>query len=96
MSLPSDIWYHEHITEREVAHTWPTGESDDSRWEDCAWVSAVEWARLTIKSAIPHSHAEAEALRHDAGEPPTGGSNPRDVARGIKRQRGENLGEKPS
>jgi hypothetical protein len=74
---------HKHISERETAHRWPDGQWDDSRWEDCSWDSAIEFARLALTSAIPATHAEAEALRDASGEPPTGGSNIDDVRRGL-------------
>lgn len=82
-TLPALIANHVHVAEREVAHTWPDGQKDDARWEDCAWCSAVEFARLTIDPAITASHEEAELLRDASGEPPGGGSNAWDVATGI-------------
>ena len=26
---------HIHVSEREVSHTWPDGQQDDGKWEDC-------------------------------------------------------------
>jgi len=83
MPLPST---HRHVSERETAHRWPDGQWDDSRWEDCSWDSAIEFARAAKTSAIPATHTEAEHLRDDAGERPTGGSNIDDVRRGLARR----------
>lgn len=74
---------HVHVSEREVAHTWPTGEQDDARWEDCRYVAAVEWLRAVGRD-IPATHAEAEAIRQAAGQGPLGGSTLEQLARGVK------------
>lgn len=70
-----------HITERE----------GDGTWEDCTWCAGLEWYRICFDRTRPASHAEAEALRAASGEPPTGGSNQGDFARGVKARYGENL-----
>ena len=80
MNLPA---WHSHITEREVWHRWPDGQIDDAHWEDCAFTSAVEWARLTAKESIPATHVEAEALRKDAGLTPAGGAYQWQVVKGL-------------
>lgn len=49
MTLPAPLWMHNHVSEREVARTWPDGQKDDSRWEDCMWCSVVEWLNDTWK-----------------------------------------------
>lgn len=79
---------HVHVSEREVAHTWPDGQKDDARWEDCAWCSSVMFARWCRNPRIPATHAEAELLRDAAGEPPLGGSNVDDLLRGLKARYG--------
>jgi len=71
MSAP---WSHIHVSERELAHTWPDGQKDDGKWEDCLWCSVVEWLNDTWQD-VPDTLAYAEALRDASGEPPTGGSN---------------------
>lgn len=81
MELPKT---HNHVSERESAHTWPDGQADDAKWEDCLWASAIEWVRLTHDDSIPPTLAEAELLRDASGEPPTGGSSADDVARGLR------------
>ena len=83
MTLPTLVANHVHVSEREVAHTWPDGQKDNAAWEDCAWCSAVEFARLTIDARIAATHAEAELLRDASGEPPTGGSTAWNVESGI-------------
>ncbi len=80
---------HTHISEREVAHTWPDGRKDDSQWEDCTFDSGVEYARLTIDPGIPATHREAEALRAASGKGPLGGSNIGDLRAGIKARYGK-------
>lgn len=79
---------HIHISEREVAHTWPDGQHDDAAWEDCTWCAAVMLARAAHDPSIPATHAEAEALRAASGEGPLGGSNTYDVLRGYARRYG--------
>lgn len=77
-------WMHNHVSEREVAHTWPDGQKDDSHWEDCLWCSVVEWLNDTWKD-VPDTLAYAEKLRDASGEPPTGGSNYTDVQRAFNK-----------
>ena len=77
-------WNHVHVSEREVAHTWPDGQKDDAHWEDCLWCSIVEWLNETWKD-IPDTLAYAEALRDASGEPPTGGSNFTNVQAAFKK-----------
>lgn len=69
---------HVHISEREP----------DGSWEDCTFDSGLEWYRLTYDARKPATHAEAEALRHASGQPPTGGSNIGDLRRGIAKRYG--------
>lgn len=88
MTVPAG---HIHVSEREIAHTWPDGQKDDARWEDCLWCSTLEWLHDTVKPDVPMTHAEAEALRAESGEPPTGGSNLSDVARGVEGRYNINL-----
>lgn len=77
-------WPHVHVSEREVAHTWPDGQKDDSHWEDCLWCSVVEWLNDTWKD-VSDTLAYAEKLRDASGEPPTGGSNFGDVQRAFNK-----------
>ncbi len=77
---------HVHISEREVAHTWPDGRHDDAHWEDCAWASAVMWARASGHPEIPATHAEAEALRAQAGAVPDGRGDSAKVPLGLLRR----------
>jgi hypothetical protein len=72
------------VSERESAHTWPTGEKDDSHWEDCTMCAALMLARICHDPAIPATHAEAEALRHAAGKGPLGGSSTADAVNGLR------------
>lgn len=81
--MPAAIPWHTHVSERELAHQWPDGQQDDGRWEDCLWCSCVEMLNDTWKD-VPDTLAFAEKLRDASGEPPTGGSNAWDAARGIK------------
>lgn len=92
MTPPAALWAHRHVSERETAHRWPTGEADNAAWEDCGPCSAIELARLCHDAAIPATLAEAEALRHDAGLAPTGGMNAEDLARGLARRYGWHIG----
>lgn len=78
---------HHHITERESAHQSPCG-FDDSRWEDCTFVSGLEWWRATGHPEVEATHSEAERLRCAAGEPPTGGTSIPDLQRGIANRYG--------
>ena len=80
MNLPSA---HIHISERESGHYWPDGRYDDARWEDCAFDTAVEWARVTHDSKIPATHVEAEALRAASGLGPSGGATIDRVRQGL-------------
>lgn len=91
MALPAVLWMHEHVTEREGAHRWPDGQYDDSHWEDCTWMSGVEFARATIRTSIPATHAEGELLRDASGESPLGGSNDINLQTGIRRRYGKSL-----
>lgn len=75
---------HIHVSEREVAHTWPDGQKDDAAWEDCTFCAAIEFARLCHDAGIPATHAEAELLRDASGRKPTGGTNVGDVIRGLQ------------
>lgn len=84
MTLPGLLAGHNHVSEREVAHTWPDGQKDDGRWEDCLWCAVVELLNLTVDFSLPDTLAYAELLRDASGEPPTGGSNAWDAQRGIK------------
>ena len=72
MDAPGD---HIHVSEREVAHVWPDGQKDDRRWEDCVFCSAIEWVRAIGHPEVPATHAEAEALRRDAGVGPLGAAS---------------------
>ena len=83
---------HNHISERETAHTWPTGEADNSAWEDCLWDSIVEVLDFAgVHLPLGATHAEAEALRHASGQGPTGGSNFTQVRAGVKARYGITL-----
>lgn len=66
-----------HISQRENAHVWPTGEFDGPAWEDCGPVSVCLIADATTDGAQPtrKTLAEAEALRKAAGYGPNGGTN---------------------
>lgn len=86
MTLPDPLWAHVHVSERESAHVWPDGERDDAAWEDCGPTSVVELVRLGHDDAVPHTLAEAEALRHDAGYGPTGGTNAASLAAGVAKR----------
>lgn len=88
MAIPSRISWHDHVSERETAHTWPDGQRDDAAWEDCTMDSAIEFARLTFRRSIPSTHREAEALRAASGEDPLGGTGIDDVIRGFKARYG--------
>jgi hypothetical protein len=85
MALPAN---HIHISERESAHYWPDGRYDDARWEDCAFDTAVEWARVTHDSNIPATHVEAEALRAASGLGPSGGATIDRVRAGLQARYG--------
>jgi len=76
---------HIHVSEREVAHRWPDGRYDNVAWEDCAWCVALMFARLLGKNP-PATHAEAEALRAQAGEDTWSGSSVADVRLGLSRR----------
>lgn len=82
MTTPAPLWMHNHVSERELAHTWPDGQKDDGHWEDCLWCSVVEWLNDTYKD-VPDTLAYAEKLRDASGEPPSGGSNFGDVQRAF-------------
>jgi LysM repeat protein len=84
MTLPALIANHVHVSEREVAHTWPDGRRDDARWEDCTWDTAVEYARA-VGTKAPATHAEAEKLRSTV-KGPLGGSNPTEVQAAFKKR----------
>jgi hypothetical protein len=73
MTLPAALWMHTHVSERELAHTWPDGQLDDARWEDCVWCSFVEWLNDTYRD-VPDTLAYAEKWRDASGLSPTGGS----------------------
>lgn len=81
---------HVHVSEREGGHRWSDGRWDDAIWEDCLWSAGLEVLRFAGLSA-PATHAEMEALRAASGEPPTGGSNHGDLARGTLRRYGVSL-----
>ncbi|HXG40207.1 MAG TPA: hypothetical protein VNJ28_04620, partial [Candidatus Limnocylindrales bacterium] len=81
---------HVHVSERETAHRWPDGRLDDRAWEDCRFDAGVELLRAAGHD-VPPTHAEAEAIRADSGLPPTGGSRPDDLARGVRRRYGVDL-----
>jgi len=85
VNLPTS---HVHISEREGAHYWPDGRYDDALWEDCAFDTAVEWARVVRNPAIPATHVEAEALRADAGLGPSGGATIDVVRAGLGKRYG--------
>ena len=70
--------WHRHVTEREP----------DGSWEDCLPASAVMHARAAHDRTIPATHAEAEALRVDAGLPPTGGVTIEQIIPGLQRRYG--------
>jgi hypothetical protein len=75
------VW-HKHVTEREA----------DGSWEDCMPASAVMHARAALSPAIPPTHAEAEALRRDAGLPSTGGVTIEQILVGLGKRYGWNGG----
>lgn len=77
----SGVPTHKHISEREA----------DGSWEDCTWDSGLEFYRDTIDSSVPATHKEAQALRSDSGEPPTGGSNLGDLRRGVAKRYKDDL-----
>jgi hypothetical protein len=77
VSIPAIIAKHRHITEREAGS-----------WDDCAWCSAVMFARLVHDPSIPATHAEAKLLRAASGEPTTGGSNTDNLLVGFRRRYG--------
>ena len=83
MTLPALLAQHIHVSEREVAHTWPDGQSDDSKWEDCTMDSGTELARLCHDPAIPATHVESEHLRDDAGVRPIGGTTIANLVKGY-------------
>ncbi|MEK6719310.1 MAG: hypothetical protein AABZ33_01415 [Chloroflexota bacterium] len=76
---------HTHVTEREIAHMSPCG-WDDRKWEDCTFMSAIEWWRATGHPRVPASHEEGERLRCDSGRSVLGGSNLGDVSKAIARR----------
>ena len=81
-------WRHIHITEREKAHQSPCG-WDDAKWEDCTFMSAVEWWRAQGHPDVPHTHREGEHLRCASGRSMLGGTNLFDVKTAIaKRYKG--------
>lgn len=91
MTLPALLAGHNHVSQREIAHTWPDGQKDDGRWEDCLWCAVVELLNLTVDVSLPDTLAYAELLRDASGEPPSGGSNAWDAQRGVKRVLGITL-----
>ncbi len=78
---------HAHVTEREVAHMSPCG-WDDAKWEDCTFMSAIEWWRATGHPDVPATHEEGEHLRCASGRSMLGGTNLFDVRRAIKARYG--------
>lgn len=48
---------HVHVSERQ-----------SGKWEDCVWMSAVEWLRQVYRRSIPATHAEGDALRLASGD----------------------------
>lgn len=72
MALPAAIAKHVHISEREVAHTWPDGRKDDAAWEDCGYVSLIEFLRLAYRPDLPATHAFMETIRARVEGPSTG------------------------
>lgn len=77
---------HIHVSEREIAHTWPDGQKDDARWEDCTWCSLVMFLHDLGYDFVPPTHAEAERLRDAAGVKPTGASAAWQNLLGVKRR----------
>lgn len=73
---------HTHVTEREIAHMSPCG-WDDKKWEDCTFMSAIEWWRATGHPQVPASHEEGERLRCASGRSVLGGTNLGDVKKAI-------------
>lgn len=67
---------HIHISEREA----------DGTFEDCTWDSGLEFYRDAFDPSVPATHAEAQRLRADSGEPPTGGSNLTDLRNGVRKR----------
>lgn len=67
---------HKHISEREA----------DGSWEDCTFDAGLEWFRVCYDRSKPAAHAEAQAIRKDAGLGPTGGANITDLRRGFARR----------
>jgi hypothetical protein len=84
MAVPSSLWNHRHVSERESGHYWPDGRWDNAAWEDCFWDTLIEFARMALRPNIPATHAEAEALRRDAGEDTASGSHSGNGNRGLK------------
>jgi hypothetical protein len=78
---------HVHVTEREKAHMSPCG-WDDAKWEDCTFMSAVEWWRATGHPDVPATHEEGEHLRCASGREMLGGTNLGDVRVAIRRRYG--------
>lgn len=91
MALPSILWAHDGISEREVAHRWPGGAFDNAAWEDCTWDSALMWYRLSYDDSRPSTHYEAERLRQASGEDTHSGSNPFDIVKGIRTRYGREV-----
>lgn len=83
MTLPASIAKHIHISEREVAHTWPDGRKDDAAWEDCGYTSLIEFIRLAYRPDLPATHAFAEKIRARI-EGPLGGSTPAELIAAAK------------
>lgn len=80
MAVPAPIaWVHDGISEREVAHYWPSGEYDNAAWEDCTWDSFIMYLRMSFRPSIPSTHYEAELARKASGEDTHSGSNPNDL-----------------
>jgi hypothetical protein len=88
MALPAALWNHRHVSERESAHYWPDGRWDNAAWEDCAWDTFLEWLRMTAKTNIPATHAEAEALRRESGEDTSSGSHSGNLNAGARERYG--------
>jgi hypothetical protein len=74
---------HIHISERESAHVWPDGRSDDGKWEDCAWTALVEFIRLAYRPDLPATHAFMESIRARVMGP-LGGTIPSQLVAGAK------------
>jgi hypothetical protein len=73
MAVPATLPYHNHISEQQAGPD-----------EDCLWCAGVEFLREGYDPAIPHTHAEADALRAASGD--TGFSNMTNFRVGVAKR----------